>query len=188
MADGNPSPLQTGLTPGLVPVPDPTTLTNTLVATAVKALDDRITARMDGTDKYIDERFKALTESLAIFKIAVDERFKLGDVQTEKAARDVKSAVDAAFAAAKEAVGEQNKSNALSIAKSEVSTTKQIDQLNDNLRLSVKNSDDKFNDLKERVVAIESRTGGHNDSFAWMIAIVSVAAALALVVVDLLHK
>jgi hypothetical protein len=103
----------------------------------------------------------------------VNERFTQGDVQTEKAARDVKSALDAAFAAAKEAVGEQNKSNALSIAKSEVATTKQIDQLSENLRISVKNTDDKidgiksnfddkYTDLKDRVVAMDAR-GSVND-------------------------
>ena len=116
----------------------------------------------------LEQRIAALTETVAVLKTTVNERFTQGDVQTEKAARDVKSAVDAAFAAAKEAVGEQNKSNALSIAKSEVATTKQIDQLSENLRISVKNTDDKidgiknnfddkYTDLKDRVVAMEAR-------------------------------
>lgn len=109
------------------------------------------------SQSFLDEKIKALTETVSVFKTSVNERFQLGDVQTEKAARDVKSAVDAAFAAAKEAVGEQNKSNALSIAKSEVATTKQIDQLAENARLSVKNADDKIGDLKDRILAIEAK-------------------------------
>jgi hypothetical protein len=125
---------------------------------------------------------------VAVLKTTVNERFTQGDVQTEKAARDVKSAVDAAFAAAKEAVGEQNKSNALSIAKSEVATTKQIDQLSENLRINVKNTDDKidgiknnfddkYTDLKDRVVAMEAR-GSINDP-STMLAITKLSADVA---------
>jgi hypothetical protein len=212
--------------PRLVPVPDPTTLTNQLVAQAVSALRELLDARISALEKRIDvdetaqarhvdsvasnleallsakikanaeainvlrsageesikalhglveqrtgernialqalhnlmdEKIAALTETVAVFKTSVNERFQLGDVQTEKAARDVKSAVDAAFAAAKEAVGEQNKSNALSIAKSEVGTTKQIDQLAENARVSAKNADDKISDLKDRILAMEAR-------------------------------
>jgi len=115
------------------------------------------------------EKFSAIEDSIMVFKETVNGRFELGDVQTEKAARDVKSAVDAAFAAAKEAVGEQNKSNALSITKSELAFTKQIDQLgltvaangkntDDKIDAIKKNSDDKLEDLKERIAAMESRT------------------------------
>lgn len=55
-----------------------------------------------------DEKINALTKLLDIFKTAVNERFQLGDVQTEKASLAAKEALSAAFAAAKEAVGEQN--------------------------------------------------------------------------------
>lgn len=133
----------------------------------------QITESQEQLSHLFEQRIASLTETVAVLKTTVNERFTQGDVQTEKAARDVKSAVDAAFAAAKEAVGEQNKSNALSIAKSEVATTKQIDQLSENLRISVKNTDDKidgiknnfddkYTDLKDRVVAMEAR-GSVND-------------------------
>lgn len=84
------------------------------------------------------------------------------DVATEKASKDVKSAVDAAFAAAKEAVGEQNKSNALSITKSETGFTKQIDGISDLIKTNAKAVDDKINDIKERITIIESKTNGIN--------------------------
>ena len=163
---------------GLVPVPDPTTLTNELVSKAVESAVQRLEARLDGADKLTNERIKALIETVNVFKISINERFQLGDVQTEKAARDVKSAVDAAFAAAKEAVGEQNKSNALSIAKSEVATTKQIDQLTENLRLSVKTTDDKIGDLKDRILAMEARHGQSKDSGAFNLALAAVLVAV----------
>lgn len=99
------------------------------------------------------------------------------DAATEKASKDVKSAVDAAFAAAKEAVGEQNKSNALSIDKSEKAFTKQIDGLNDVIKTTAKGVDDKINDIKERITIIESKTSISNPSSA--IAIAELKASVA---------
>jgi len=73
-------------------------------------------------------------------------------------------AVDAALQAAKEAVGEQNKSSALAIAKSETSTTKQIDQLVAQIASQTKNFDDKIGDVKERLTRIEGGAVGHKDN------------------------
>lgn len=92
------------------------------------------------------------------------------DAQTEKASRDVKSAVDAAFAAAKEAVGEQNKSNTLSIAKSEDGFTKQIDGLAEVIKTTTKGVDDKIADIKDRITVIESKTSISDPSSAIAIA------------------
>jgi hypothetical protein len=164
------------------------------VNTALEQLNSLSASRNKG----VEDRIDALTEALAVFKETVNGRFELGDVQTEKAARDVKSAVDAAFAAAKEAVGEQNKSNALSIAKSEVATTKQIDQLTENLRLSVKNtddkieamkktSDDKFTDIKDRLVAMEGRSRGIGATGAVIVGAFSVVGVLVGMAAIILH-
>lgn len=143
-----------------------TTTRHTDIAAAT--LRDLLTTKISGAEQVLAQKIDFVIEAMSVFKTTVNERFALGDVQTDKAARDVKSAVDAAFAAAKEAVGEQNKSNALSIAKSEVATTKQIDQLSQNLTISVKNTDDKidsikknfddkYTDIKDRIVAMEAR-------------------------------
>jgi hypothetical protein len=118
----------------------------------------RLLEHVEGRYSQTEIKLAALAETVSVFKTTVNERFQLSDIQTEKAARDVKSAVDAAFAAAKEAVGEQNKSNALSITKSETAFTKQIDQLADSVKSIVKNTDDKISDLKERVLANEGRS------------------------------
>jgi hypothetical protein len=123
-----------------VPVPDPTALTNELVTRAVKSLRELIETRLDANDKRFEERFDLL------------------DRATVKAAVDVKDAVDAAFSAQGSAAMKQ-----------ELAFTKQIDQLGIVVASIVKASDnklddfrktfdDKFNDLKDRLVAIESRT------------------------------
>ncbi len=146
----------------------------------------------DSNFQFNIEKIKALTEVIVVFKQTVNERFQLGDIQTEKAARDVKSAVDAAFAAAKEAVGEQNKSNALSITKSETAFTKQIDQLADSVKSIVKNTDDKIGDIKERLLAIESR--GQQSDQGWksglsvIAVLISLAGVVTSVAVVLIHR
>jgi hypothetical protein len=209
------------------PVPDPTALTNELVTRAISSLRDVIETRIDAIDARVnnsvatitkhtdiaveqsitltEEKIKALTEAVTVFKQTVNERFQLGDVQTEKAARDVKSAVDAAFAAAKEAVGEQNKSNALSIAKSETATAKQIDQLVESQRASAKNTDDKIETLKQavegknadlkdrfapmeaRITAVESRSGGFNQAGVLIVGAFAILASLAAIVTLITH-
>jgi len=154
---------------GLVPVPDPTTLTNELVRAAVTAAVDRIEARMDGTDKLQIEKFNAIEQRIVANREGVEARFELLAQQTVKAASDVKSAVDAAFAAAASGVQQQNNANFLASQKQEAAFTKQIDQLaasvaqisrasDDKLNDLKKTNDDKFGDLKDRIVAMEGRS------------------------------
>jgi hypothetical protein len=146
----------------VTPVPDPTTLTNQLVERAVSAVREIIDTRFEGNHALYDERFRAITERFA-------ERFELNEKQTIKAAADVKSAVDAAFAAAASGVSQQNQANFLASQKQEAAFTKQIDQLaasvaqlakanDDKLNDLKKTNDDKFADLKDRIVAMEGRS------------------------------
>jgi hypothetical protein len=100
-------------------------------------------------EKLYDEKFHS-----------IETQFKERDTRTEQTSKDSKVAVDAALQAAKEAVGEQNKSSALAIAKSEASTAKQIDQLQTLITTTSNNSDEKIADLKERLTRIEGMTGG----------------------------
>jgi hypothetical protein len=119
----------------------------------LQAFADRTPTTMDVQHEVTSLR-GVLLEKISGIKTQLADR----DVQTEKASRDVKSAVDAAFAAAKEAVAEQNKSNALAIAKSEAGFTKQLDMLGEANKTNMRSVDDKINDMKERVTIIESRT------------------------------
>jgi hypothetical protein len=117
-------------------VPDPTTLTNQLVSRAISSLRELFEARFEGNEILYLERFRA-----------VMDRFELIDKQATKTASDVKTAMDAAFAAAGAAAQKQ-----------EDAFTKQIDQLTSNVQLISKASDDKLTDLKDRIVAMESRS------------------------------
>jgi hypothetical protein len=149
--------------------PDPTTLTNQLVRSAVMALREVIESRIDGLEKITNERFISADGRIATNRIAWENRFELLDKQTIKAAADVKSAVDAAFAAAASGVAQQNQANFLASQKQENAFTKQIDQLaasvaqlskanDDKLNDLKKTNDDKFGDLKDRLVVMEGKS------------------------------
>lgn len=132
----------------------------------LQAFADRTPTTMD-----IQHEVVALREVTFEKFDSIKEQFSQVALQTDKASRDVKSAVDAAFAAAKEAVGEQNKSNALSITKSEASFTKQIDEQSKRIDAVAQNStdkietvkataDEKIDEIRQRMTAMEARTQG----------------------------
>ncbi len=97
---------------------------------------------------------------------SIATQFQERDTRAEQTSRDSKVAVDAALQAAKEAVGEQNKSNALAIAKSEATFTKQIDQIGVLVTSMGKGFDDKVDDIKGRLQAMESQRKGAGDVWA----------------------
>jgi Fe2+ transport system protein B len=178
------------------PVPDPTTLTTQQLLRELAATREVIEARIDGMDKAIVLFQTAIDK---IFPLQVDSairqlrelheekfrsiaiQFAERDTRTEQTSKDSKVAVDAALQAAKEAVGEQNKSNALAIAKSEAAFTKQIDQIGTIIDTLAKGLDGKIDDIKTRLQAIESYKKGTNDVWAYLISGISlIIAALAI--------
>jgi len=123
----------------------------------------------DAVKELLTTKIAALSDTVAANRQLVHDRFDLNDKATIKAAADVKSAVDAAFAAAATGVATQNQANYLASQKQEAAFTKALDtlalnvagsakSLDDKLNDIKRNSDDKVNDLKDRIVAMESRT------------------------------
>jgi hypothetical protein len=153
-------------------IPDPSSLTTAQLHRELASLRELIEARLDGTDKRIEIQFT--------------ER----DKRAEQTAKDSKVAVDAAFSAAKEAVGEQNKSSALAISKSEAATTKQIDSISSLISASSKATDEKIEDVKARLQMIEGQKAGVGMSTGVVLQIIlgaSAIAAIVAVVVDVLR-
>jgi phage-related protein len=114
-----------------------------------------------------DERFNSVQTQLADRTETIDERFvsiakqfSERDVRTEQAATASASALAAALQAAKEAVFEQAQAAAKAAEKTELSFTKQIDQI----QLQIKTIGDGFSDriaeLKERIDRGEGTTVG----------------------------
>lgn len=95
---------------------------------------------------------------------AVDSRFIERDIRIEQAAQEGRMSLDAALAAAKEAVSEQNKANVQAIAKSEIATQKQIDAMVQLMATSNKSLEDKIADLKSRLDRGEGRNTGSTEA------------------------
>jgi hypothetical protein len=150
------------------PRPDPTTLTTEMgqrLETQFKgelaALKELLKAEMNGLRELHGEKF-----------IGVQTQF-----------RDSDKAVQAALQAAKEAVGEQNKSSDLAIAKSETATSKQIDQLGALLSTRASGFDVQIGDLKSRIALIEGQGSGKEKSGANVFQIIfAIIAILSLII------
>ena len=159
------------------PVPDPTKLTTD----AVQALKEQLIAlfekQFDFVEKEvvrlraeIDASPKLMVEQIKHLEALTNEKFRA--VELQFAGRD--TALAAALLAQKTSVEEQNKSNALSIAKSEASFDKRIDGVSALISNQSANLDSKINDAKDRLTAIESRGKGISDSYGWLIAFIGV--------------
>jgi hypothetical protein len=167
------------------PVPDPTLLTTEGIRREVGMLRELLETRLDGMDRAmalfqenitrvptdVDKQvghLKALHEEKFL---SIEVQFRERDVRTEQTSRDSKVAVDAALQAAKEAVGEQNRSSALAIAKSETATVKQIDQQGLLIATATSGLNDKIDDLKARLTLMEGRGSGMLASWAVAVAV-----------------
>jgi len=171
------------------PVPDPTTLTTEQLRRELSGLREILTARLDGMDRattLLDETVnrtptiiqteishvrELMTEKLGSLGGQAEEKFSNiqqqfseRDVRTEQAATASASALAAALQAAKEAVFEQAQAAAKAAEKTELSFTKQIDQI----QLQIKTIGDGFSDriaeLKERIDRGEGSTTGAETS------------------------
>jgi hypothetical protein len=90
----------------------------------------------------------------------IDDRFIERDSRIRQAALESRMSLDAALAAAKETVSEQNKANAQAIAKAESATQKQIDAIAQLMTNSNRSLEDKIADLKTRLDRGEGRDTG----------------------------
>lgn len=97
-------------------------------------------------DQQLEDRTIWLEEKFVSIKQRFDER----DTRSERESRDNKVAVDAAFAAQKEAASEQNKSNTLAIDKSEVAQKETVNKLAELFQTSTNGLGQQIADLKER--------------------------------------
>ena len=194
------------------PDPDPTTLTTQALYREINQVQSLLNSHMDGLQGTLSARISAIDHDLDRLQLAMEqepeqtgtlintlrdlheEKFKSIQVQfverdtrTEQTSRDSKVAVDAALQAAKEAVGEQNKSSALAIAKSEASTTKQIDQQGLLIASSTQGLDDKIDDIKDRLTRIEGNSSGGHQVWGYIIGVAGSLVGLIALLFNILR-
>jgi len=191
------------LSTGSVPVPDPTELTTRALLREVAMLKEFIETRINGMDKanelqreqlgnlprLVDEKIETLRRVHEEKFNSVAKQFLERDTRSERESRDNKVAVDAAFAAQKEAAAKQDESNAKAIDKSEKSTTETIVKLQDLVQAKTDALVGKIDDQKERtgtieqrMTAYESRGKGAGDAWGMLIGVVGMLAAVAMAI------
>jgi hypothetical protein len=176
------------------PDPDPTEATAAQLKEAIRNLEGRIETRLNAMDKAqvlfhedltrvptsVDRailQLRELVESeIDKLKSVTSEVFNRIDVQfierdkrTEQLALASATAIAAALQAAKEAVGAQNTSNSIAIAKSESSTAESLKQLQTIFQTAMAASTTQINDLKSRLDKGEGRSTGLGDGWAYLI-------------------
>ena len=133
-----------------VPTPDPTVLTTEQMLREVARAERLFRAEFEGYEATIEAKFTA-----------VKVQFDLIERMRVEQKKDTKDAVDAALAAAKEAVKEQTTASGLSITKSETATAEQLKQLSTTFTTANNGITTAQNDLKTRVERIENiKQGG----------------------------
>lgn len=130
---------------------------NDVLAATVNRVPTDVDRQVSQLKAVHDERFHSLEDSIGDLAASMVVRFQERDTRSEREARDNKIAVDAAFAAAKEAVAENNKSSALANDKSEASFTKQIDALANAVDSKFQATGGQVDDLKAAVAALTTQ-------------------------------
>jgi cation transport regulator ChaB len=187
-------------------VTDPSQLTTRQILREVSLLEDKLVTRMLAEEKSIDKLFSQIEKVPDIIDHSlvqinavhaekfnsIQTQFRERDTRAEQTSKDSKTAVDAALQAAKEAVGEQNKSSALAISKSEVAVTKQIDQIYTLIAAANKTTDEKINDLKSRLDQNVGQEVGvkavKDDGKSWIAIGISLVGLLVMIAVELFTK
>ena len=144
---------------------------------------ERIQIQLDGLHAGVTAEVSHLNQLHQEQFSSIQTQFRERDTRTEQSSKDSKVAVDAALQAAKEAVGEQNKSSALAIAKSEGATTKQIDQIGITMLATTQNLNDKIDDVKARLLMIDGLAKGGKDNSNDQRSNIAIAVAVMMAVV-----
>jgi hypothetical protein len=128
---------------------DTVTRTPTVIQSEIAHVRELMIEKFSRADAQFTEKFRS-----------VEQQFQERDVRTEQAATASASALAAALQAAKEAVFEQAQAAAKAAEKTETSFTKQIDQIQIQIKTSGDASNDRIAELKERIDRGEgSQTG-----------------------------
>jgi DNA anti-recombination protein RmuC len=186
-----------------LPIPDPTILTREALKEAVYNLETRLSTRVDAIDEatrvfhedlvrvpttvdkavtglreLIEAKIEALNKIFGERFIRIDGQFTERDKRTEQLTQASATAVTAALQAAKEAVGEQNKSSALAIAKSEASTIESINKMQELFQTSIAGINTQIADIKSRLDKGDGHNKGLGDGWGYLVGVLGIIGML----------
>ncbi len=147
------------------PLVDPTVLTTEQLLREIARLERLMETQISGLRDLIGEKF-----------ISVETQFALIERQRVEQKKDTKDAVDAALAAAKEAVKEQTTASDRSITKSETATSEQLKQLLATFTTATSGITDNISDVKERISRIETLKQGTTQNWGLLVGAISLVA------------
>lgn len=160
--------------PGLVPRPDPSTLTTQQLLREILALRQILETRLDAIEKQLSgtqkivERLPTETESrVGQLQALHGEKFR----SIENQFASSKLALDSALQASEKSVADKNSLSALAIAKAETQATKQTDQLQSAIVTAERTANDKIIALKERLDRIEGQATGISGSWLALVGV-----------------
>jgi hypothetical protein len=139
------------------PIPDPTALTTEASVRLEEMLRGLIASEVAHLDALFSEKL-----------VRIEVRFEMLDERTAEQKKDMKDALDAALAAQKGEAAAQTASLEKNIGKSETATIERIKTVETLLSTFTRVSDDKIDDLKSRIVAIEAVKLGNTEQTANM--------------------
>jgi hypothetical protein len=205
---------------GSRPIPDPTLLTTEQLLREISNLRENFNIRLDAMDKAVVLSTQNLsTLSLEIEKKiahlaelteahrqsivnemkgrlhAIDSRFSERDVRAAQMSEANRMAIDTALQSVRDINQSQIRCTSEAAQKTELSTTKQIDQMGALIQASVGAIQAQMGDVKDRITKIESmKLGAHEvttnqqSNVLSITAIIGTITAIALVIVDLLVR
>lgn len=156
------------------PVPDPTVLTTDNLRREIGHLTELVESKLDIRDTRID----AIDQATRLWAESTDgkllherelteerfgsvaQQFVERDTRSEREARDNKVAVDAAFAAQKEAAQKQDEANQKAIDKSETAMDEKVNKLEQLFKTTTDALADKVDDVKQRQNETNLQVGG----------------------------
>jgi multidrug efflux pump subunit AcrA (membrane-fusion protein) len=165
---------------GSRPQPDPTALTTEALHREIAALKELAYQRIDQLERVYNEKCALLAREL-----------ELREQQRIEQKQDTKAAVDAALAAAREAVVAETGASQRAIEKAEAATSKAVDQLGEKFGVDIHGLRRELDTLKERFVSDAGVRRGSMDrrqqqgvSMGQLIAVLGVGVGLLAVIVS----
>jgi len=148
------------------PIPDPTVLTTAASERLEAMIRNLIKTEIEHQAELFDQKLARVETQFQMLEFRLGEQKRDAEARTAEQKKDTKDALDAALAAQKEAGALQTSASEKSITKSETATNERIKAVETLLATSTKASDDKVDDLKSRIVAIEATRLGSVEQIA----------------------